>query len=220
MRIGLVIDDLDPRRGGMSQWGWQFIEAGAKRGYELHVIRQGVGEASLPPHLSCHPIPRAKSRFAFAQAASQIARSLALDVVHDMGMGWHFDIFQPHGGSYAAWLARRLDFYPRWIRSLKRPIDALMPRRRDFDWHWRHQFAAAMASDKTVVAISKMVADDLVRLHGIRTEQVKIVYNGVDCRRFSPDHRYHYRDAVRRHLGVTDETPILLLAAHNFRLKG
>ncbi len=24
-----------------------------------------------------------------------------------MGMGWHFDVFQPHGGSYAAWLSRR-----------------------------------------------------------------------------------------------------------------
>jgi UDP-glucose:(heptosyl)LPS alpha-1,3-glucosyltransferase len=65
-----------------------------------------------------------------------------------------------------------------------------------------------------------LVADDFVKLHGIRSKQIKVVYNGVDCRRFSPDHRARYRDAVRRHIGVNDETLVLLLAAHNFRLKG
>jgi UDP-glucose:(heptosyl)LPS alpha-1,3-glucosyltransferase len=159
-------------------------------------------------------------RRVFAESASETARNLALDVVHDTGLGWHFDILQPHGGSYAAWMQRRLDFYPAWIRRLKRPIDALTPRHRDFDRHWRRQYAAGRESGKTFVALSKMVADDFVRLHEIRPEQIKVIYNGVDCRRFSPDHRARYRDAVRRHIGVTDETLVLLLAAHNFRLKG
>ena len=25
MRVGIVIDDLDRRRGGMSEWCWQFV---------------------------------------------------------------------------------------------------------------------------------------------------------------------------------------------------
>jgi UDP-glucose:(heptosyl)LPS alpha-1,3-glucosyltransferase len=65
-----------------------------------------------------------------------------------------------------------------------------------------------------------MVADDVARLPGIRAEQIAIVYNGVDCQRFSPDHRARYREVVRRRLGVADATLVLLLAAHNFRLKG
>jgi UDP-glucose:(heptosyl)LPS alpha-1,3-glucosyltransferase len=220
VRVGLVIDDLDPRRGGMSQWCWQFAAEVVKRGYELHVISQSFGGGSLSPRVACHTMPKTKSRCAFAEAASEISRNLALDVVHDMGLGWHFDIFQPHGGSYPAWAARRLDFYPAWVRYSKRPIDAMMPRHRDFDRHWRRQYGDCPRSETTFVALSKMVADDFVRLHGIRPEQIKIVYNGVDCRRFSPDHRARYRDAVRRHIGVNDETLVLFLAAHNFRLKG
>jgi len=65
-----------------------------------------------------------------------------------------------------------------------------------------------------------VVAESFVSLHGIRTEQIRVVYNGVDCQRFSPDHRWQYRDAVRRHIGATNETLVLFLAAHNFRLKG
>lgn len=220
MRVGLVIDDLDPRRGGMSQWCAQFAAEVVRRGYELHVIGQGFGSGLLPKQVARHAIPRTKSRMDFAQAAESIARGLALDVVHDMGLGWHYDIFQSHGGSYKAWLARRLDFYPALLRAVKRPLDALMPRHRDFQRHWRQQYQAGRSAGKTFIALSKMVADDFVRLHGIRPEQIQIVYNGVDCRRYSPDHRQTYRNGIRRHLGVTDETLVLLLAAHNFRLKG
>lgn len=220
MRVGIVIDDLDRRRGGMSEWCWQFVNAAAKRGYELHVVAQGFGVEPLPARVARHRIDRTSSRMAFAESSSRILRTLNLDVVHDTGIGWHFDIFQPHGGSYAAWLQRRLEMYPFWFRAVKRPIDALLPRHRDFARHWRRQCAAAQCADTTVVALSNMVADDFVRLHGIRPEQVAIVYNGVDCQRFSPAHRPRQRAAVRRELGVDDQTVLLLLAAHNFRLKG
>ena len=220
MRVGLVIDDIDPRRGGMSQWCWQFVNAVAKRGYELHVISQGFGDGTLPSQVACHTVPRTKSRIVFAQATAEIIGRLGLDVVHDTGLGWQYDIFQPHGGSYAAWLSRRLDIYPRLVRAFKRPIDTLLPRYRDFDRPWRWQYAIGRERNRTFVALSKMVADDFVRLHGIRSEQIKVIYNGVDCRRFSPEHRSRRRELVRQQLGIEDDTLVLLLAAHNVRLKG
>jgi UDP-glucose:(heptosyl)LPS alpha-1,3-glucosyltransferase len=220
MRIGIVIDDLDPRRGGMSQWCSQFVAQVAGRGHELHLIGHDFGDRALLSQVTCYKMPRARSRVEFATVASQIANGLDLDIVHDMGLGWHFDIFQPHGGAYEAWLARRLDFYPAWIRAFKRPFDALTARHRDFDRHWRRQYAAGRDGNKAFIALSKVVADHFIDLHGIRPEQVTLIYNGVDCRRFSPEHRLRFRAAIRRHIGVNDETLVLLLAAHNFRLKG
>jgi UDP-glucose:(heptosyl)LPS alpha-1,3-glucosyltransferase len=64
------------------------------------------------------------------------------------------------------------------------------------------------------------VADDYQRRHRIHADQIKVIYNGVDCQRFSPAHRASYRALVRRELGVDDSALLLLLAAHNFRLKG
>jgi UDP-glucose:(heptosyl)LPS alpha-1,3-glucosyltransferase len=72
----------------------------------------------------------------------------------------------------------------------------------------------------TIVALSQTVADDLSRLHGVRQDQIQIIYNGVDCQRFSPAHRHHHRDSIRRGLRVDDQQVLLLFAAHNFRLKG
>ena len=220
MRVAIVIDDLDRRRGGMSEWCWQFVCATARRGYDLHVVAQGFGQDPLPSQISRHRIARTNSRLAFSQEASDLLRRLRPDVIHDTGIGWHFDIFQPHGGSYAAWLERRLDMYPWWFRAAKRPIDALLPRHRDFARHARRQCAAVKQADKTVIALSNIVADDYERRHGIHAGQIKVIYNGVDCQRFSPAHRTTYRALVRRNLGVADDALLLLLAAHNFRLKG
>src|SRR5262245_48717301 len=220
MRVGIVLDDLDRRRGGMGEWCWQFVNAVAARPLDLHVIAQAFGVESLPPHVTLHPLERTKSREFFARSAASLLKSFNFDVVHDMGVGWDFDFFQPHGGSHAAWMARRLDMYPPWFRALKRPIDHLMPRRRDFDRHWRTQRAAIEESDSTVIALSNFVADSFERLHGVHHTRIKIVYNGVDCRRFSPDHRGELRSIMRQSLGVDDGTLLFLLAAHNFRLKG
>jgi UDP-glucose:(heptosyl)LPS alpha-1,3-glucosyltransferase len=220
MRIGIVTTELDPARGGMGQWCSQFVHALAYRGYELHVVAERFGAKPLPWNVARHRIDLNKSRSAFSAAAEKQLRELNLDVVHDMGAGWRSDLFQPHGGSHVAFLARRMAMYPRWLRALKRPIDSLLSRHRDCLRHCCRQFKISADRDIIYIALSQTVADDFVRLHQIRPERIAIVYNGVDCQKYSPVHRATYRESVRREIGVNDETMLLLLAAHNFRLKG
>jgi UDP-glucose:(heptosyl)LPS alpha-1,3-glucosyltransferase len=64
------------------------------------------------------------------------------------------------------------------------------------------------------------VADDFVRFHRVPDKQIVVIYNGVDCERFSPNNRSLHRNRVRRMLQVEDDTVLLLLVGHNFRLKG
>jgi UDP-glucose:(heptosyl)LPS alpha-1,3-glucosyltransferase len=220
MRVGIVVDNLDRRRGGMSEWCWQFGTGLAAYGFELHVISQAFGNDALPDSIVRHTVPQTKSRRAFATAAEQIVRQLGLDLNHDMGGGWAFDIFQPHGGSQSAWETRRLDFLPPWLRGFKRPIDNLLPRRRDMTAHWQKQCTAMRRSESKIVALSNIVADHFVDVDGIHPSQVEVIHNGVDCERFSPASREFYRTAVRQRLGIDDDVVVLLLAAHNFRLKG
>ena len=49
--------------------------------------------------------------------------------------------------------------------------------------------------------------------------QIRLIYNGVDVHRFCPDSRAQYRQTTRRQLGVSDQTLLALIVAHNFRLK-
>ncbi|MBN1589297.1 MAG: glycosyltransferase family 4 protein, partial [Pirellulales bacterium] len=217
MRIGLVIEQFDPRRGGVEQWTAQAVEQLAARGHEIHVVARRFSNATLAMPIIPHPLREARGRIAFAEAAGLTLRSLGLDVVHDTGCGWHCDVFQPHGGSRAAAAERNLLLCPPWMRWLKRSVSRLLPRYRQFDALSARQYAD---DGRVVLALSRRVAADLARFHQVPRDRIRLIYNGVDTERFSPVHRACHRHRIRRELGISEQSTLLLIVAHNFRLKG
>ena len=216
MRIGLVIPSFDPRRGGAEQWTWQFARLLAKRGEEVHVLASRFGALADDPALTRHTLVPGRSRMGFGIAAEEAARNLSLDVIHDMGSGWHCDVFQPHGGSRKASFEQNLLLNHPWLRPAKRFSMGFLPRYREFRRLARQQFRN---DGRLFLALSRMVARDFVRFHEVPASQIRIVYNGVDLERFSPDLVPRYREQVRRKLGLSDEV-LVLIVAHNFPLKG
>lgn len=216
MRIALVVEWYDPRRGGVEQWTHQFALRLLAAGHEVHVVARGFASDITPRGLACHSVVASASRLAFAAAAEDVLRRLNLDVVHDTGCGWRADVFQPHGGSRVAAFEQNLALMPAWQRRWKRLVANWLPRYREFQALAARQYAS---DGRRIVALSHMVANDLKRYHHVSPERLRIVYNGVDVRRFSPVRREEYRDVVRDRLGLHDEV-LLLIVAHNFRLKG
>ena len=49
MRIGLVLEQFDPRRGGLECWTARFAEQLIRRGHEVHVVAR---QFHLPPATS------------------------------------------------------------------------------------------------------------------------------------------------------------------------
>jgi UDP-glucose:(heptosyl)LPS alpha-1,3-glucosyltransferase len=217
MRIGLVIERFDPRRGGAEQWTFQLAQRLLAGGHEVHVVSQGVAATAAGLPLVAHCLGSIRSRLAFAAAAEQKLRTLDLDVVHDMGCGWHGDVLQPHDGSRLAQWERKLASLPPWLRPLKRRLTRILPRYREFRRLLARQFADPQ---RIVVANSKMVADDYRHYHAVRAEQIRLVYHGVDVQRFSPASCRPHRELVRRELAARDEEVLLLFAGHNFPHKG
>jgi UDP-glucose:(heptosyl)LPS alpha-1,3-glucosyltransferase len=217
MRIGLVIEQLDPRRGGVEQWTWHYAQWLLRERHEVHVVARGVSAEVAQSGVIVQRIDAGASRTDFADRVALQLRLLGLDVVHDTGCGWYSDIFQPHGGSRVASFEQNLLLAPSWLRGIKRRAVAWLPRYREFE-----RLAARQYDDtsRIYLAISRMVANDLQRYHHVRPEQVRIVYNGVDCDRFSPAHREEHRERVRREMQVADDETLLLIVAHNYRLKG
>jgi UDP-glucose:(heptosyl)LPS alpha-1,3-glucosyltransferase len=216
MRIGLVIPSFDPRRGGAEQWTWQFALLLAKQGHEVHVLATSFGPQVADAPLIRHLLTAGRSRAQFAAAAEQAARRLPLNVVHDMGAGWHCDVFQPHGGSRQAAIEQNLLMSPPWSRPWKRLGMRFLPRYRAFRRLARRQYTA---DGRLFIALSRMVARDFMRLHDVPRERIRVVYNGVDLDRFSPELHQRHRSQVRKKLGIRDEV-LVLIVAHNFALKG
>ena len=217
MKIGLVIEHFKPERGGAEQWTYQHTEELLALGHEVHIVAGCFSDSTAAMPIVRHPLPKTRSRLAFGAAAETKLRTLSLDVIHDMGSGWHCDIFESHDGSRRAQWEQKLRLLPDWFRPLKRRLMPVLPRYREFNRLLARQFADP---SRIVLALSRMVADDFIHYHGVRPEQIRLIYNGVDTERFSPDHRAKYRQPLRRELGVGDDEVLLLFVGHDFQRKG
>lgn len=217
MRIGLVIDYFDPHRGGAEHWTFQFARRLVTRGYEVHVVAQAVSPAGAALPVTGHPIGPIGSRLGRAAAAEKVLRTLELDVVHDMGCGWHCDVLQSEDGSRLAQWEQKLMTLPPWARPMKRALIRVLPRYRDF----RRLIARQLEDpNRIVLAVSKMCAWDYQRFHGVPRRRIRLVYHGTDNERFSPVHRHRWRAAVRGKLGIGDEEVVYLFVGHDYVRKG
>jgi UDP-glucose:(heptosyl)LPS alpha-1,3-glucosyltransferase len=217
MRIGLTIEHFDAHRGGVEHWTVQFVRRLVTRGHEVNIVARSAASDDHVAGITVHLIEAEASRMAFADAAAQKLSSLRLDVVHDTGCGWYADVFQPHGGSRTASFEQNLQLMSPALRPLKRVAARLLPRYREFQQLLSRQYGDHR---RLIIALSRMVARDLVQYHDVPSEQIRIVYNGVDTQRFDPQHRHTHRAITRAGLGMDDNEVLLLILAHNFRLKG
>ncbi len=217
MRIGLVLEQCDPARGGREQWTWAYTQRLLELGHEVHVVARSCSAKARQLPIVYHPVTCDPSPMVFAEAVRTVLEPLALDIVHDMGMGWYCDVFHPHGGSMAASAERKLLFLPAWLRGLKRVANRLLPRHRVFRDLMARQYAD---HGQIVLALSRASAADFQRFHGVDPQRIRLVYNGVDCERFSPERCRPHREAMRRRLGLGPDSVAALIVAHNFRLKG
>ncbi len=217
MRIGLVIKSLDPRRGGAEAWTYQHAINLLERGHEVHVVARDIPAETAKLPVVIHRLQRIRTPLGLAKAAEAELRALNLDLIHDMGLGWYCDIFQPHSGCWTAITRQKLLLVPPWLRPIKRQVDPWLPRYRQLNMLACRQVAA---ENQILLALSQKVADEFQQFHHIPTSRIRVVYNGVDAERFSPLRRAEFSRSMRQRLGIKEDTVLALSVAHNFQLKG
>lgn len=222
MNVAIVIPSLDPRRGGAEQWTFQFVQRLLADGHQVHVVARELGPAARELPLVLHQVPvrslgRWHAPWAFATAADEVVRRLSVDVVHDMGYGWSGDVFQPHGGTRAGSLRQNLLLAAPGMRRARRFAVKVLPRYRVQKRIEARQYARR--EKRIFIALSQMVRRDMRGFHNVPDEHLRVIYNGVDVERFRPENRQQWREPVRKRFGLSEDV-VLLIVAHNFRLKG
>jgi UDP-glucose:(heptosyl)LPS alpha-1,3-glucosyltransferase len=214
LKIALVLDHFDGHRGGLEGYCRDLALWLVARGHEVHAIAFGFG-SSFPADLHGHQLEAGRSPADRAAKAERFLRTLAPDIVHDTGVGWYFDVLQPHFGTRRTARQRALAAESPLRRA--RAVFSVAKRRR-----YRELLAVEKrqhASPRGVfVAVSGMVRDDLER-HGIDPSRLHAIFNGVDLGRFHPGLRETMGKAVREQLKLGEE-PLFLFVAHNGLLKG
>jgi UDP-glucose:(heptosyl)LPS alpha-1,3-glucosyltransferase len=217
MRVALVIDHFDPRRGGAELWACQHAGQLLARGHEVHLVAQDLSGPAKQLGVVPHCLGPIRSLLGRAAAAEAKLRTLDVDVIHDFGMGWYNDVLQSPDGSRLAQWESMLRLLPPWLRPCKRAMISVLPRYRDFRRLMARQFADA---GQIVLAISRMCASDYQRFHGVSPGRIRLVHHGVDCRQFSPEGCGQQRESIRQQLNISPSETAFLFVGHDYRRKG
>jgi UDP-glucose:(heptosyl)LPS alpha-1,3-glucosyltransferase len=222
MKIGFQIEHLEPARGGAETYVYQFTQELLADGHEVHLIAGAFG-ATPKGAFTWRVMRRGLTRWSrdlhFARAAERAARRANLDVVVAVGRTFGADVLQPHGGTLFGSRRQNLLLTRNGVlRALKDGFDSVNPRIRMHLYIESGQYHASPPPE--VVAISRMVREDMREFLQVPEERLHLVYNGVDLERFSPEACEAERAEARAALGLADDETCFLIIAHNFRLKG
>jgi len=160
--------------------------------------------------------PQGLRHLSFALLHRQVARGMP-DYIHfGVGNTFFMDIYQPHGGVHKAWFERDSLRTAPSIRPCLRLLKRLSLKdmvQRGLEW-WTFKMTRPR-----VIAISEMVARDIRDLFGYPQERIRLIPNGIDQVKFSPDKRAKRRE-VRERIGLKDGEFVFVFVANNLALKG
>ena len=219
MRIALIIERMDPMRGGRETSTAQIASALVKRGHAVTVLCQSGGwrtdGVEVRP-LGPRGLTRAQKLQRFVANVQTVLRSENFDVSHAMLPVRGADIYQPRGGTVPAQALAS--------RRRRGPLGEFLSQlARWFNFHRRHlvTLERCVAADPDVLCLpgSEMVAQEFKQYYN-REHNVRVVFNAVDAPTVAEGHRSAWRREARAEIGAGLDDLIFLTIAKNFELKG
>jgi UDP-glucose:(heptosyl)LPS alpha-1,3-glucosyltransferase len=217
MKLAIIVNRLTASRGGAEGWTAGFIAWLAARGHDVEVVMSRQSDSSQFLPNARQVVINCFNRFDFAQKAHAHIQSNRYDIIHDMGFGYHCDLFHPHTGCPSVLEAAKSKRFTGIKRHLYTLLKSCSMRHRRLISLARKQYAQPATN---YLAVSQMVADDMQNYHGISASQINVIHNGIDVDRFSRGKLHADRTQMRSHLGIRADETAILSVAHNHSLKG
>ncbi|MDA1264627.1 MAG: glycosyltransferase family 4 protein [Planctomycetota bacterium] len=219
MRVGLLIDRWDARRGGAERALDQLARYLDAQGDEVHVFAsQQDGEVTGEFHrVRAGGITRGVRERRLGRSLLAAAQGVGCEVTLGVRHLERVDLLWLHAGSHRASLGARR----RAARSLfgfeGRGLVVPRGRHRVFD---DIEGLAMNGGARKVLVPSAMVALEMLAQYPLASGRLEVVAPGIDLEAFHPRRRGEAREQLRELVGVVPGMPILTFPARNPRLKG
>ena len=219
MRIALLRQRVTTLGGAETTLGY-LVQGLAAFGHAVTVYgadREPEARAALGPRAGYVRVPvwggKTLRLLTFALNSRRLLESSGPQLVFSLARILNPQVYRAGDGCHREWLARRTPYRPVWDRatqhlSLFHQTMLLLERR-----------LFAFPGLKRVIANSRQVRDEIIRHYGVATENIRVIYNGLDRERFKPL-AAEERAEVRRRLGAPESGEIVLFVGSGFERKG
>lgn len=224
MRLALILESLDPARGGAETSVSEMARALAALGIDVTILTAAPPPQPIPgvtifPLAAGGTTKLARTR-SFIDLAERTLRLHRFDVVHAITPIPSADIYQPRGGTYRATIERSLAVHRNpLVRAVKRLGRSLNARQR-YLLRIESELLTRTPNPPFVAAVSDYVRRQVLAEFPLPEDRVRVIFNGVDIEPLSEREAAAARESLRAVIGLPADTPLLLFVAHNFKLKG
>ena len=219
MKIALIIERMEPMRGGRETSMAQVAVHLVRRGHEVTIICQQASwsyEGVQVCQLGCKGLLRLQHLCNFIADAQRTIKAGDYDIVHSTLPLPGANVYQPRGGTVPAQVDSRL----RRGSSARKLIVALDEQLKVRRRVMRKLERQVVENPKVLcLAVSGLVAEEF-NYYYQRRDGVRIIHNGVDAPDVNCLERTQWREQKRKYLGVGADAFVLLSVANNFALKG
>ncbi len=226
MKVALLIQNTDRRKGGTEGYTLDLARALAVRGHQVTVIAEegpeAVAQGAPDSGFTCMYVG-VRGRYRWTRLKNFLGRLEdvyahgAYDIVHAMLPVWRCDVYQPHAGlATELWLSGHLK-YPRGIvRRWARRFNRWNLKRRGLARVERH----LLERRPWVLCLSQAMRRFAARQFALPEERLVMLMNGIDLARFDPAPGARSRAALRAEWRIAADQPLALFVGHDWKRKG
>ena len=167
-----------------------------KRGHEVHLISSKPADIE---GVTLHPLPDLWSPLLSTLWGIKVTRSLVKKISPD--------VLHAHYVVKYGWLGAYANFHPFVLTAWGSDVLVVLNR----SWIYRYLVRRALAKADLVTCDGEHLREPLVKL-GLSEEKLRIVYFGVDTKKFSPGPR---SEELLRGLGIPDSPIVISLRSLN-----
>ncbi len=207
--------------GGAEGFSSSFIENLADEGHEIHIFAIKWQGDNPHKNIHFHKVPAITFvsflrdlTFALSSYVQLKKQRSYFDIIQTHDKTLYQDVYRAGDGCHIEWLKQR------WKRiGLTGKLSIVLN-----PYHWlvllieRSIFKSRRY--KKVIAISELVKNNILDNYGIPSQDVEVIYNGVDIYKFHPDNREKYKSKIRLKHGLLDTDFVVLFVGSGFERKG
>jgi len=222
-KIAIIIERANIALGGAERSVFELSTAISALGLEVNVLAAKGQTKAKNIHILCQDVPgRRIYHFTFVKALKKHLSENHYDIIHSVLPFVFADVYQPRGGSFAAYILRNAASYQNKILESYKRITAFVNFRRTILLRAERKLCSN-PDGPVIAAVSDYVAEQFKQHYGVAAERLTVVPNGVRIhKRIDDAEADKLRGQILAQLGLKEgDNPVFFLfVANNFRLKG
>ncbi len=205
--------------GGSESFSQGLIDQLGLQGHEVHIHAISWEGISPSQGIFFHRVPAVTCNsflrdLTFALSSRSQVSSGNYDIIQSHDKTLYQDIYRAGDGCHIEWLRQR------WGRTgISGKLSMLCN-----PYHWLilglERSIFRKRRYRKIIAISELVKRNIIEHYHVPADDIVVIYNGVDLKRFHPGNRELFREEVRRQYQIPENARAFLFVGSGFERKG